>query len=478
MKNAPLLFLIYYINLVSGFLKFHEKNEPSKKFVSMAAVSSSQEFDDSKVKLIETNFNMSYSAFPHFDHSNSPVAPRTDGGYYIAFTDTSKYLHVLSYNKFDKLLRDFNIREKAYPVDITATENGFAIYALEADSGYHSYLSLYNKTYKLVKKVEIMNNSKNDNKTIDSNLKKQIIRYRGSLPTFGMRFMYAPDSGKLIYSGGRIFLIFSHYNYFKEKEGWWGHTGDTSVTFNKNLKDMDFGVTWGASHSLIQSATADANYFWTAALSDGYPMGVKVVYTSKTKFQNSYDSVNKKNNQREYKQIHDLAGKITGYHDGNSDGKLGGILYFEKLKIYCLVYAKTPNASQDNYNGKNVIYMTTWKFENEKIVNNKTTIIRAFSGTEYISQVRAGKFGDDKVFITYSFVSNKNDQYYVLKGVIPNFALIDVSNSKKIKVNVKHNKLLMNTNEDLRTFGDGVLIWATANKDGKLSIIKIGTVNY
>ena len=33
----------------------------------------------------------------------------------------------------------------------------------------------------------------------------------------------------------------------------------------------------------------------------------------------------------------------------------------------------------------------------------------------------------------------------------------------------------MNTNEDLRTFYDGVLIWATANKNGKLVINKIGT---
>ena len=33
----------------------------------------------------------------------------------------------------------------------------------------------------------------------------------------------------------------------------------------------------------------------------------------------------------------------------------------------------------------------------------------------------------------------------------------------------------MNTNEDLRTFEDGVLIWATSNKQGKLTINKIGT---
>ena len=258
----------------------------------MATVSSTQNYDDTKVKLIETNFNMSYSAKLHFEHSNSPVAPRTDGGYYIAFTDTSKYLHVLSYNKDDKLLKDLNIKEKAYPVDITATENGFAVYMIQADSSYHSYLSLYNKTYQLVKKVQIMNNSEKDDKKVDSTIKKQVIRYEtDKTPVFGMRFMYHPDSGKLIYSGKRIFLIFSHYNYFLDSGE---HTGDTIVTFNSALNDMDFGMTWGASHSLIQSATADDNYFWTAALSDAYPMGIKVIHTSKTKFSNVNDPVNNK----------------------------------------------------------------------------------------------------------------------------------------------------------------------------------------
>ena len=33
----------------------------------------------------------------------------------------------------------------------------------------------------------------------------------------------------------------------------------------------------------------------------------------------------------------------------------------------------------------------------------------------------------------------------------------------------------MNTNEDLRTFRDGVLIWGAADKDGNLVINKIGT---
>ena len=442
----------------------------------MATVSSSQDYDDTKVKVIETSFNMTYTKSLHFEYSNSPVAPRTDGGYYIAFTDTStsKYLHVLSYDKNDKLLKDFNTKEKANPVDIVATDNGFAVYMIEVGSAYHSYLSLYNKSFQLVKKVQIMNNSQNDDKTVDSTLQKQVIRYGSdSNPVYGMRFMYSPDSGKLIYSGGRIVLIFSHYNYFTDNGG---HTGDTIVTFDDTLNDMDFGKTWGASHSLIQSITADDNYFWTAALSDAYPKGIKVSYTSKTEFSSSMDPINNKKNQRSGGENNTLAGDITGYMNGRADGRLGGLLYFEKSQIYCLVYAKTPDPST----GKYTIYMSTWKFVNKKFTNYKTMTVKTFTSGKNVTHVRAGKFGDDKVFITYIDTSISSVTAYgnVPKGSTPYFFLIDVPNRKKLKSDVKLTKLIMNTNEDLRTFGDGVLIWATSNKDGKLSIIKIGTVNY
>ena len=111
------------------------------------------------------------------------------------------------------------------------------------------------------------------------------------------------------------------------------------VTFNDLLLDIDYGITWGASHSLIQSATFDNNYFWTAALSDAYPEGIQVEYTSKKVFTNEYDPINKKYNSRFTGKNTDLAGYIKGYHTGPADGKLGGILYFENNNLYYLVYA-------------------------------------------------------------------------------------------------------------------------------------------
>ena len=444
--------------------------------VNKKSVLSTQTFAMSKIKAIETDFKMSYSNSLHFIHSNSPIAPKDNGGYYIAVTDTEKYLHVLSYDKSDNLIKDFNTTEKAFPNDIASTDYGFAIYMVEVSNSNHSYLNLYNKNYELINTVVIMNNSPKDDPKKDSNLEKQIIKYDSSgKPVYGMRFMYRPDNGKLIYSRGRIFLIFDHYNYFLDSGG---HTGDTVTTFNDILLDMNFGITWGASHSLIQSATFDNNYFWTAALSDAYPEGIKVEYTSKTELTSSFDAVNQKYNSILSGSSDQLAGYIKGYHTGPADGKLGGILYFEKYALYCLVFAKTPNYSDDDSskNGKTIIFISTWKFEDKQIAKNNTYEIKLFESGN-IMQLRAGKYGDDQIVIIYSETSNPGHNSYgnIPKGTVPKVIVVKVS-TMQIAINDQtYDKLLMNTNEDLRTFRDGVLIWGTSNKDGKLVINKIGT---
>jgi hypothetical protein len=74
--------------------------------------------------------------------------------------------------------------------------------------------------------------------------------------------------------------------------------GDTVVTFNDGLQDLNFGIEFGTIHSLIQSVNFDEYYFWTASLGDGFPEGINVQYTSKTDFTNEYDPINKKYNQR------------------------------------------------------------------------------------------------------------------------------------------------------------------------------------
>ena len=94
------------------------------------------------------------------------------------------------------------------------------------------------------------NENTKENQKIDSTPDKQLIRYnsQGKIQ-YGIRFIYQADNAKLLYSRGRIFLIFAHYNIFDDD--YIGHTADTVVTFNDNLEDTDFGKIFGASHSLI-----------------------------------------------------------------------------------------------------------------------------------------------------------------------------------------------------------------------------------
>ena len=94
-------------------------------------------------------------------------------------------------------------------------------------------------------------------------------------------------------------------------------------------------------------------------------------------------------------------------------------------------------------------------------------------------QVRAGRYGNDKVYIIYAETTSSGGNHYgyVTQGTTPKVYIIGLSSDpiQFIATDESYDNLLMNTNEDLRTFEDGVLIWATSNKQGKLTINKIGT---
>ena len=95
-------------------------------------------------------------------------------------------------------------------------------------------------------------------------------------------------------------------------------------------------------------------------------------------------------------------------------------------------------------------------------------------------QLRAGKYGDDKIFITYAEITYSGNGGYgsISKGTIPRVYVIKIPDMTTLINDKIYDKLLMNTNEDLRTFEDGVLIWATSNTEGKLTINKIGKTQF
>lgn len=439
-------------------------------YVKKKSVSSKQDYNINNVKLIETDFDMHYRRSYFFDTGNSPVAPKVDGGFYVAFSDLSNTLHILQYDKNDTLIKDFNTTILGLPHDIVETDYGFVLYA-RCVKGISSHLYLYNKKFELINVVHVMNNKEEDNPEVDSNMEKQLIRYTsGGSPDFGMRFMYDSDGGRLVYTKGRIFLIFAHENYFND--GY--HQGDTSATFNDLLEDIDFGWSWLTSHSITFTATYDENYFISASLNDYYVCPwVNVIYTSKTEFDTSpyeYDSVNKKYNLRKHFGSSELTGKMKGYKGAFPFSRIGRIIYFEALKLYCLVYAKTPDEDKNT----TVIYLTTWELKDNQIVNNKTMPVKIFPQNKNVGQVRAGKFGDDKVFIAYNETKWLGCITYQEAGYKPYVFIIKVNTFQILQNDIFIDKLYMNSNDDFQTFNDGVLIWASTNENGKLVINKIG----
>ena len=438
-------------------------------YVKKKSVSNKQDYNINNVKLIETDFDMHYRRQYFFDTGNSPVAPKADGGYYIAFSDLSNTLHILQYDKNDILIKDFNTTILGYPHDIVETDYGLVLYA-RCVKGISTHLYLYNKQFELIKILHVMNNKEDDDPKVDSNMKKQLIRYTSSgEPDFGMRFMYGSYGGRLVYTKGRIFLIFAHRNYFSD--GY--HQGDTSATFNDLLEDIDFGWSWLTSHSITFTATYDENYFISASLNDAVSPWVNVIYTSKTEFDTSpyeYDSVNKKYNLRITFGSSSLTGKMKGLDGAFPYSRIGRILYFESLKLYCLVYAKTPDLDKNT----TVIYLTTWELKNKQIVNNKTLTVKIFSQDKNVGQIRAGKFGDNKVFLVYYETNQLGCIISQEAGCKPKVFIIQVNNFNIIKNDIFIDKLYINSNDDFQTFNDGVLIWASTNEKGKLVINKIG----
>ena len=124
-------------------------------------------------------------------------------------TNKEKILHILSFDKDDNLIKDFDTQERAKPHDITQTYHGFAVYVVDADNRHHSYITVYDKDFKKIKSVVIMNNADwANNKQTDATPEKQLIRYNSNgKPVFGIRLIYQADNAKLIYSRGRIFLF-------------------------------------------------------------------------------------------------------------------------------------------------------------------------------------------------------------------------------------------------------------------------------
>ena len=436
---------------------------------------------------LETSESVSYyQPLLHYNTSNVVVAPRHHGNYYIGFKNTTdNFIHVLSYSKDNQLKANYNTLHMGDLLDMIASPIGCTLYVknLNKTSGthsvtYNSFLLVYNSNFTLLVKKHIMYNDET-NKAYKAKA-IQIHQYdsKGDVKN-GMEYMYNPVNSRLFYAHGRTCLLFSYTNYFNSSTG--SLNGDTFVSFDEHLNYTDFGKVFGTSNSLIQDFKETKDYFVTASLSSTL-QGINVVFTSKYKKTDFYDGKALSNNQRVTYSKSNIVGTISGNANGTINGKLGGLLYYENDGTFVLVYSNT----NDNVSGRHGIYMTSFKFNNEssgddnidgKFNDIKNTTILEISKDQDIYQIRAGQIGDN-ILILYSLSEGVASSF---PGELPQssttlYAIVNKNgtiNCTGIELGKGH----MPSNEGMKNFKDGRLLWASISPENKIFIHKLGTLN-
>ncbi|MCQ2817628.1 MAG: hypothetical protein MJ252_10220 [archaeon] len=433
-------------------------------------MNSTSNFNLSYVETLNDTYNSKRKSAFHFGECQAPISPKANGGYYLTFYDKEeKKIRVLEYFNNDTVYKNTLLEYDAYPMDISETDYGFAIYAKYTSDLHHSFIVAYNYNY--VKRFEttIMNNG------ADAKVFKEGIQFYNSsnVVIYGLSAMYDPDNGKLNYGRGYLTLIFAHYNYFGASSG--GHTGDTYFIFDStgNPQKAKYAWGWESSHSLIQSHIYDGKYFITAALGDAYPMGIKICVVDVTKNTSQFDQSRNTYPQVKYSYTDTMIPFIQGNMGGQSMGRLGGVLNFGNF--YVCIYSIKQSAN-DTTDG---IFLTKFKYENEKIteIGQHVTIKSGCAGS--LTQLRAAKFGN-RILITYILYKTDfgtgypyDDEY---KTETMYYLLID-TNGSIIKDSIQASTQEQALNEDLRELRDGTLRWAYIDTKDVLKIVKVNVDN-
>ena len=407
------------------------------------------------MKILPETYASSHEIAIHFGHSEGPISPKDDGGYYLAYYNSKdSNLHVLEFSSQDELKNDFNTKYNAYPHDITTTSKGFVLYLVNSQNVNHSFLVSYDKNGNKLWASLIMNN-KNPKKKRG----KPVNQITDPNNGFGMNCIFEATNAKLGFSNNKIALIFSHYNNFDFKGDC--HTGDTFCAFDLETgKKYDFAWSWNTSHSLVQSMVFDGKYWITSALGDAYPQGITL---------SAIDSTEPISPKKKRSSVSDqeLFGKIVGQFNGNSYGKMGSIIPLNEPNLYGLVYSVTP--SKEDSTDK--IALKKFKFENEAFVNvDDITLKTGFKKS--ICNVRCGKLGDDKIIITYIRDESLSDcTHFWIRGEIKMYFLV-IDFNGKILDDFESPLNYQNVSDDLRQLKDKSLRWTHIDNDGTLKIIK------
>ena len=423
-------------------------------------------FDLSKVTVEDTGVKTYRINRFFFKHAQAPIAPRTNGGYYMVYTSNpDKTLHLRYTTSATSAVKDIDLKIDGYPMDVCETDYGLAIYASGTyDIHYSFVIGLEKDTFKVRFNTTIMNNGAEPNNNPD-----QITFYSSEdVPLFGMEAMFRPDNGKLSYGNGRLSLIFAHYNNFgarSEKRN--DHTGDTLLTFDDNGEDIKYAWAWLASHSLIQDQIYDGKYFVTAALGDAYPEGIRVSFIDGQSTASTIDPYwNRK--ARHNSWYRDIA-SFTGTMTGNTYGRQGGLIYLGQ-DTYAIIYSVKPTS----IDSRDKIAMVTFKFSNGVFsdIEDKTILTGVASS---LVNMRAVKYGN-KILITYilnskSFGTNVPRDYSTLTDTM--YYLLVKTDGTIANGPIQAKEHQMNLSDSLRPMKDGSLIWTYVDSSNSLKVVKV-----
>lgn len=440
---------------------------------SMGDDSIDSDFDLYRVRDYGTQKKAFASEQVFFKHSEAPVAPKAEGGYYMIYSSNPDYtLHIRHTNDTftaANKVEDVELNITGYPIDIIETDYGLIFYAVNDEDTDNSFVVGLDKEFKVLFKTTIMNNG-----LYPTSIKEQITFYDDkSKPLFGMEAMHEPENGKFAYGKGKVALIFTHYNNFGASTGVRNdHTGDTWITIEDDGSISDYAWAWGSSHSLIQSHIYDGKYFLTAALGDAYPMGIRICAIDVDQRTDAYDPIHKKNNQYKSWCKDDILPYMLGTHYGNTAGRLGGLLNLGDK--FAVVYSIMPIQNSI----ENELGLVTFKFDNGEFTDiEKFVIKKDFVKEPYanVHSVRSAKFGN-KILITYTVTKEKfywgTTQYSYNKEDKAYYLLVS-RKGEIVTGPIEAKSPQMNHWDDIRPLSDGSLLWSYVNDEEELRYVVV-----
>ena len=422
-------------------------------------------FSLEKVTTIDTGIKSNVVTSIFFSSSNGPISPKLSGGFYLAYTLASdKHLHVLEYNENYEKVNDRDLNIIGNPMDITSTPWGYAILysegqALKVTGFFASGAIRFTKIIF-------------DNGSGSKLPKNQIVFTDGSGGAyFGMFNMYAPENGKILFSGGVFGITFAHYNEFnsgQEKSN--AHTGDSFITLDENGENEKIAYSWASSHSLVQSILFNGEYFMTSALGDAYPENIKSCLVKPFVLGNTVDKINQRKNNivSSCADLHPQG--LPGSQLGNTCGRMGSI-HYNGVK-YAIPYTVLPCTGKTKSTSLNEFGLLTYTLDGDKMKNIQKIVIKGISADKIVN-IRSGKYGNN-ILIMYNengtSFSPKMPPYQGLGFKYSmSYILVDF-NGNIVSGPIKSPEHLMDMSNDIRFLENGSLVWSSIVSGGTLKI--------